>query len=771
MAEKPTYEELERRIHELEQTAFLHNLNKIGVWELDTRTMKGIWSEEIYRIHDVPTGAAPTLQESFAFCHHDDRPKLEQAFQRAIANCEPFDMEIRSITTHGKNVWVHINCQPESVEGKTTKLKGTLQDISDRKNTEEELRKSKRELERTLDATADGIWSWNFVTNEIHFSPKYYKMLGYEPNEFQASFENWMDLIHPDDKEKVLAVANVFLQTKPDVCTNEFRLRTKSGEYRWAKTVGNVVERDEHGNAVYMIGNHEDITEQKRALDALIEERERFDLAMRSVNDGLWDWNIVTNEIYYSPVWKKILGYEDHEIKNEFSEWDRLTAPEDVKESWKILNEVIEGKRKSFRNEFKMRHKDGHWVDILARANVITDENGKPRRVIGTHVDITERNRLEKQLNQAQKMEAIGTLAGGIAHDFNNLLGIITGNISYILSQCDKDDELQRVLADVLNASKQAQGLTYQLLTFSKGGEPIKKVADLNKIIREAAIFFIRGAKSTCIFELQDTLWPAEVDDGQINQVINNLIINANQAMPQGGSISIQTENAALGPESGIPLPAGDYVRIQIEDQGVGIATEYVPHIFDPYFTTKQSGSGLGLATTYSIIKKHGGHISVRSEREKGSIFTFYLPASSTLITETKKKPEPRHKGHGRILVMDDQESILDMITRILNALGYEADTAMDGTQVIEMYKEAHVRNTPYDLVILDLTVPGGMGGLKTMEELLNVDPQVKAIVSSGYSNDPIMANYGVYGFCGVAPKPCTMKQLAEVLNQAFGES
>ena len=300
-------------------------------------------------------------------------------------------------------------------------------DITERKNIESKLRQSQKELQLTLDATADGIWSWNFKTNELYFSPKYYEMLGYQPNEFPANYENWVNLIHLDDREKALAVANEFLNNKLDIYENEFRLRTKDGDYRWARTVAKVVEKDENGDAVYMIGNHEDITEKKLALDAFIEERERFELAMRSVNDGLWDWDLKTNEIYYSPIWKNILGYEDHEIENKFSEWERLTAPEDVKKSWGILNEVFEGRRKSFENEFKMLHKDGHWVDILARADVIFDENGEGTRVIGTHVDITERKRLEKQIQKSQKMESIGNLAGGIAHDFNNILFPIIG--------------------------------------------------------------------------------------------------------------------------------------------------------------------------------------------------------------------------------------------------------------------------------------------------------------------------------------------------------
>jgi len=644
-------------------------------------------------------------------------------------------------------------------------------EVNQRKKAEADLRNSKKELQLTLDATADGIWSWNFKTNELYFSPKYYEMLGFTPNEFPANFENWLRLIHPEDKDHALTLANEFLTTKPDIYENEFRMKTKSGDYRWIRAVAKVVERDENGDALYMIGNHEDITERKMAIDALIDEKKRFELAMQSVNDGLFDWDLKTNEIYYSPVWKRLLGYEDHEIKNEFSQWERLTDADDVKDSWRVMNEVLAGKRKFFEKEFKMLHKNGHWVNILSRANVFFDKNGEAVRVIGTHVDITERKRIEKQLQQSQKMDAIGTLAGGIAHDFNNMLGIITGNISYIISQLNKDDEIYEILTDMQESSKQAQSLTTQLLTFSKGGAPVKKVTDINRIISDAAIFSIRGAQSKCTFELSEELWLSEVDEGQINQVVNNLVINANQAMPNGGTISIFTENVHIENGGDISLQAGRYIKMVFKDQGVGISQRHLSRIFDPYFTTKQKGSGLGLASTYSIIKRHDGHITVDSKLDKGTVFTVYLPASTKDSNAHKEQIESKHHGQGKILIMDDQEAILKMLKRMLNQMGYQIACATNGSQAVEMYKDAYYSNDSFDAVILDLTVPGGMGGLKTMAELLKIDSDIKAIVSSGYSNDPIMSNYEDYGFCGIVPKPYSKAQLADVLNIVLGAS
>lgn len=324
------------------------------------------------------------------------------------------------------------------------------------------------------------------------------------------------------------------------------------------------------------------------------------------------------------------------------------------------------------------------------------------------------------------------------------------------------------MLSDAMDGAKQAQNLTHQLLTFAKGGEPIKKPCQINQLLVKSAKFVTSGAKSRCECKLADDLWAAEVDSGQINQVISNLIINADQAMPNGGIITIGSENIEISTDNAFQLPAGKYIKICVEDQGIGIQRKHVLNIFDPYFTTKQRGSGLGLATVFSIVKKHDGHITVYSEVGKGAVFHIYLPALTTDIQEIEDKRRSEHAGHGRILVMDDQELILNMIRMMLDRMGYETESATDGAKAIELYREAYEAGTPFDLVILDLTVPGGMGGAETMAELLKIDAKVKAVVSSGYSNDPIMANHQDYGFCGVAPKPYSMEHLAELFNEIF---
>jgi nitrogen-specific signal transduction histidine kinase/CheY-like chemotaxis protein len=380
--------------------------------------------------------------------------------------------------------------------------------------------------------------------------------------------------------------------------------------------------------------------------------------------------------------------------------------------------------------------------------------------------DITDRKRMEEELLKTQKLESVGILAGGIAHDFNNILTAIIGNISLAKNQVTPEDEIFDLLNEVEMASTRAQKLTKQLLTFAKGGTPVKETASIKDIIKESTLFALRGSKSSYEFSIAEDIWPVEVDVGQFNQVINNIVINANQAMPLGGTIKVAVQNLIIEDRDGLPIKPGRYIGISITDQGIGISEEYLSKIFDPYFTTKQEGSGLGLAISYSIIKRHDGCIRVESKLDVGTTFHIYLPASEKAVTEKRK--DKVIKGRGKILVMDDEASLRKIAGRMLDRLGYEPESAKDGDEAIQMVKEAKEAKKPYDAIILDLTVPGGMGGKETIQKLLEIDPEVKAIVSSGYSDDPVLANFQEYGFKGMLPKPFESLSLSKVLHEVL---
>jgi len=505
--------------------------------------------------------------------------------------------------------------------------------------------------------------------------------------------------------------------------------------------------------------------------EALQISKERFEEMADNIQDVFWLYDLETQSVIYAnPAYEKIWGRSVKALIERFDEWRDSIHPDDREYAENSFNRLLETGGGHSR-EYRIIRPDGEVRWIADNGFLVKNENGKIVRLTGVAKDITDKKKLETQLQQVQKMESIGTLAGGIAHDFNNMLGIIMGNISLALTMLNENETLYEILSNVLKGSNKAKKLTHQLLTFARGGAPIKKVMDMNRVIKDSATFSIRGTASTCYFDLANDLWLVEIDEGQINQVIGNLLINANQAMPNGGTIKLQTENICIESNTALPLPTGKYIKFTVEDDGCGISKKYVQKIFDPYFTTKQKGSGLGLATTYSIIKKHGGDITVDSKIDKGTVFNIFLPAaSSESKVEIMDDEGHVYVGDGKILIMDDQVEILDILKKTLNQMGYEVASTTDGTQTIKMYRKALEAGSPFDLVLLDLTVPGGMGGAKTVIELLKIDPTVKAVVSSGYSGDQIMANYEDYGFCGVIPKPYTTSQLSEVLKKIFSK-
>ena len=382
--------------------------------------------------------------------------------------------------------------------------------------------------------------------------------------------------------------------------------------------------------------------------------------------------------------------------------------------------------------------------------------------------DITEQKKHEKEQLKMEKLESLGLLAGGIAHDFNNILTGVMGNISFAQMFLDSSHKSYKPLVEAEKASKRATELAQQLLTFARGGEPIRKVISLQHIVNETVELVLRGSNVKGIVRIPDSIHSIDADEGQMSQVLHNIIINATQAMPGGGTLTVSAQNETLADNNTLYLPPGRYVRLTISDQGCGIPDDVMKRIFDPYFSTKSAGNGLGLASAHSIINRHGGRIGARSTAGEGATFTIHLPS----IGETYAKYQAdsaaqdvdNHPG-GSILVMDDEEMIRDMTTQMLEYLGYQATTCASGAEAVTRYKAARDSGTPFSAVIMDLTIPGGMGGKDAAKQILAIDPQARLIVSSGYSNDPIMSDYRAYGFTGAVAKPYNIKELSQLIS------
>ncbi|MCC7429578.1 response regulator [bacterium] len=498
--------------------------------------------------------------------------------------------------------------------------------------------------------------------------------------------------------------------------------------------------------------------------------KEYLSVVMKNVMDCVVTVDGNGEIVFVNKIAENLVGFNEAEIIGKhFCDVFSMTDEKTGKPCSKTFLEDV-------KNSFcAILTKDGTKKIISKSISPIATVSGKNIGAIIVFRDITEKRKMEEELLRVEKLESISLLAGGIAHDFNNLLTAICGNITLakIFLSPTETKVLQR-LQEAEKTSFRAVDLTKQLLAFSKNGAPIKSQASVMELLKESAYFDLSGSNVKCDFSIPENIWKVEVDEGQICQVIDNLIINASQAMPNGGKIEIICENVYLDETDLLPLPNGNYVKISITDNGIGIPKANLKKIFDPYFTTKEKGNGLGLPTCFAILQKHNGYITVESEVGIGTTFLLYIPASFKEEELSKNNQgvflPQSSSGKGKILLMDDEEIIREVAGNILDYIGYETYFAKDGKEAIELYKKFYQANEPFDIVILDLTIPGGMGAKETIKKLFEFDPKVKAIASSGYLNDPLISNFQKYHFKGAVTKPFTVKDLSEILSLLIGE-
>ncbi len=560
--------------------------------------------------------------------------------------------------------------------------------------------------------------------------------------------------------------------SRGSIANVERELRSKDGSLLPVLFSASVVE-EAGKEGQYLVCTAKDISELKAKEREIAAEKERLLVTLRSIGDSVLVTDRDGRITMVNPKAEELTGWKQKEAMGK-----PITEVLDIRDH-ETMHPVILYPEKP---AWDTVHLNGHKLVLLDRSGnkkfiiytgaPISEGKSEMLGMVFVVRDVTERVRMEREIIKAQQLESLGLLAGGIAHDFNNILTGILGYISLAKLKCTMDDSAYKHLDSAESALFQAKDLTQQLLTFAKGGMPVKETVSISELLVKTASFALRGSNIKGEFEIAEDLWPAEVDTGQINQVINNLVINAIQAMPEGGVLRLTAENV-WDPGKVTPhLKPGKYIKITVEDQGIGIPDDYLNRIFDPYFTTKREGNGLGLAIVHSIIEKHNGYIFVESEIGKGTVFTIYLPAAEQEpVSSPKQEPSgvPGPLVGARVLVMDDEKTVREVAVQMLEQIGCEAVAVEDGAALLKAYKEAMDSGRPFDAVIMDLTIPGGMGGRETIDHLLAMDPGAKAIVSSGYSNDPIVAEYKKNGFREVIPKPYRLRDLIEILKRVIG--
>ncbi len=513
------------------------------------------------------------------------------------------------------------------------------------------------------------------------------------------------------------------------------------------------------------------LAEQKLTEEALREKEAHYRLLTENASDVVWKVDRDYLFTYISPADERLRGYRadevlGHHVFDLFDEEGIATLTKMTRKR----HELEQQGEQSGTMVFEARHrcKDGRWLWAEISSTPERDADGAIVGFYGITREITDRREREKELLQFEKLESLGVLAGGIAHDFNNILTGIMGNITFAQMFLDAAHQSYKPLAEAEKAAVRAGELARQLLTFARGGEPIKKPVYLPQLLNETTSFVLSGSNVKGTIDAPDSIHVIEADEGQLNQVFHNIIINAAQAMPGGGNLTVTARNETLDSGNAFSLPAGSYVKIAFADQGSGISDADLKRIFDPYFTTKSSGNGLGLSMAHSIVNRHGGHIGVRSMPANGTTFIIHLPAIDEAdVPQCVAPATPADAVHagGAILVMDDEEIIRDILTDALGYLGYRVTTCGDGAEAVERYQAAWESGKPYAAVILDLTIPGGMGGADASRHILAIDQKACLIVSSGYSKDPVMSDFATFGFSAALAKPYNITELGLLLG------
>lgn len=635
-------------------------------------------------------------------------------------------------------------------------------DISERKQSEQELCNSEARFRTIFEKTAMGTAMSDLEGRVMVSNPALQRMLGYGEEELRG--KALKEFTHPEDVEKNLDLIQELVAGKRDYFMIEKRYLHKQGHTVWGQLSVALV-RNQEDHPQFTIEMVEDVTEKKITEEALQDSEQRYRLLVERLPDAVL---ILQEEIivFANQAAAGLAEVKSPEDLIDTKVKDFLTPDFWEENQGKIRNTLLTGGRGMSMVKEQLSLYNGKVIDVEMVLNQILYKGISSVLIVLRNV--TERNKMEEEFFKASKLESLGLLAGGIAHDFNNILAIILGNISLARMYQDQKEKVSLKLKEIEKAAILAKDLTHQLHTFARGGEPVTQTVSVKEMVQDTTSLILSGSNVRSEFSFPDSLYSVDVDAGQIRQVINNMIINALQAMPEGGTIRVGAENAEISNsdmESKIPLEKGHYVRVFFRDEGMGIPKENRQRIFDPFFTTKEKGSGLGLATSYSIIKRHGGYITLDSQLGEGTTFYIYLPASPGLEQGPGKK-ENISQGKGRVLVMDDEEMLREVMGEMLSLIGFEAVFARDGVEAVDLYRRYLEIGRVFDAVIIDLTIPGGMGGKQTVQKLLEIDPKVKAIVTSGYYDDPVISHYEEYGFKGFVPKPYKIEDLAKVMTE-----
>ncbi len=738
---------------------------KLGIWDWDIVNNILIWDEQMYELYGVKDNTAlKNIDLWNNGLHPDDADYAWEECQAAMRGEKKYDVEFRVLHPDGQIRYIKADgLVLRDAAGEAIRMIGINRDITRDKEAEQKLLKSEEKYRLLYTAMEQGLALHEIILDDagipvdyifLDINDSYTRLVGISK---EMCIGKRVKEVFPQVEQYWIDVYGKVALTG-ESCYYENYMKTNNKYY----SVYSYSPR-KYQFAVLVT----DITERKLAEKILAAEKERLAVTLRSIGDGVITTDIQGNIVIMNKVAEALCGWSQEEaqgrpITEVFNIINESTRKPHINPVEKVLNtgEIIE-----LANHTLLISRDGTERAIADSGAPIKDKDSQTIGVVLVFRDMTEKQKFLEKTQNMQRLESLGVLAGGIAHDFNNLMGGVFGYIDMALEET-KEKNVKAYLSESMAALERARALTSQLLTFAKGGAPHQKVTSLFPFVQDTARFALSGSNVTLDFDVQEDLWYANVDQGQIGQVIDNIIINAQQAMPNGGCIRVTARNITFDRAGSLVMIPGDYVHLSIQDQGIGIAPEIISHIFDPFYTTKSKGHGLGLATCYSIIKRHEGYIDVESQPGKGSNFNIYLPADHRTSEQKKSSAKVELTGSGTIIVMDDEDMICDLSSAMLKQFGYKVLCAKNGEEALAIFSRERSAGRLISGLLLDLTIPGAMGGKDTVREIRKVDPDIPVFVVSGYADDPIMKKPGDYGFTASICKPFRRSEIADMLRR-----
>jgi PAS domain S-box-containing protein len=742
------------------------------VFVFEVATGKAIlWNKAFTRISGYTDAEIMAMKAPESYYSEADLAKAEIAIQSVIDG-KHVTVMMELITKDGRRIPTeYVGTPVTDADGSTRYLISIGRDVSARLEAQLKLSESEERLQHAMEAATDGYWDWDLRSDNAFFSDRYYTMLGYQPDELTASYEQVLKLVHPEDVDLLQQTVREYGEGQRDSHSIEFRMLCKDGSWRWILSKGKAVQTDAEGNLIRMVGTHRDITERKQLEEALREREEQFRTLSESSPMGVFLTDQDGGVLYVNDQWCIFAGMAREDALG-FG-WAGALHPEDKSRVLADWEECLREK-KGYAGEFRFIQSTGETRLLYTRTAPILSSAGEVVGHVGANEDISERRNLEERLRQTEKMEAIGQLAGGIAHDFNNQLAGILGYTDLLRMEAGDNQELALYVDKILLSVKRAANLTAQLLAFSRKGKYLDVEVDLHRIVTEVISLLKHSIDKKISVRQQLEARPATVigDPTQLQNAVLNLALNARDAMPEGGDLLFATEVVDLDEDDcrEVPweVPPGSYVQVSVIDSGTGMDEQTLAHIFEPFFTTKEpgKGTGMGLAAVYGTIESHRGAISVESEPGHGARFTLYLP----LVAGTVEAPVPavtregHHAGSARILLVEDEEQVRDVASRMLVKLGHAVIACEEGAEATEIYEKEW---RSIDLVILDMVMPV-MDGREAFVAMRKINPEVRALLSSGYSIDSEAQTIIEEGVLGFLQKPFRIAELSQKIEETL---